>query len=325
MAASGSDSERRFNSRLKFFISIKMTRTTFFFISWIMVFAGAGAGCRTSSEGTRSEGASVPVSSGSLAQCEVWRALSADDRRLADSLLTLALENEALYTLVGQIKPMSTIATLSIDVARRDTAEAGARSVSGQRPEQLDRIAQWQRAAEALRCVSSKVRIVFHPFRRADGGKRIIDVSVIHLEEMKAMIEREPSFWGQWGFVPSSSPEGVISVIENEERLERYRGYGYLFGYPEHAVTFFVEAARSEELTKQFVKRDFFQIPVSSGKAGHFVYAVPKGYAPTEADSALYRRATTTLSAYQARRSKYLRADSTLRALELLEEWYRTK
>lgn len=136
----------------------------------------------------------------------------------------------------------------------------------------------------------------------------------------RVVIVRDQAFWAQWGFVPNTNPAVILTANEFEERLDRYRGYGYLFGYPEHAITFFVEAARTEDSTKQFVERDFFQIPVFSSQTGHFTYAIPKGYTPTEVDSALYRRATATLQRYKAVRPHFISQDGRLNASELLRE-----
>lgn len=247
--------------------------------------------------------------------------LNADEQRLADSLLTVALDNEALFTFVGPLKPMSTIATFYVEVARPDSTPRGGRTVPKQVAGDLVRVEKFQRIANAMRC--DKVRFILQPFKMASGGKRAMDICAVRIDLFEKMLGRERSFWGQWGFTPETPPETVASVIEYEQKYDRYRGYGYLFGYPEHAVTFFVEAARSEDTAKKFVVRDFFQMPVASGREGHFVYAVPKGYTPQPEDLAVQQQAAKILAEYQVRRPRYLNADSTLRARQLLRDWYR--
>lgn len=244
--------------------------------------------------------------------------LSNEEKRLADSVLTLALDNEALYTIVEPIKPISTVMNFSMPIARPDSVPIGVREASAPSLADLQRLQQLQTVLNRLQI--GDVQFLLIPFKRADKGKRYFEVVAVNTALLQKVIARDQTFWAQWGFVPNANPAVVLTTIEFEERLDRYRGYGYLFGYPEHAITFFVEAARSEESNKQFVKRDFFQIPVFSSETGHFTYAIPKGYRPTEIDSALYRKATATLQRYKATRPKFISQDGRLRATELLQE-----
>ncbi len=244
--------------------------------------------------------------------------LSSEEKRLADSVLTLALDNEALYTIVEPIKPISTVMNFSLLIARPDSVASGVREASAPSPADLQRLQQLQTVLNRLQI--GDVQFLLIPFKRAEKGRRYFEVVAVNTALLQKVIARDQTFWAQWGFVPNANPAVVLTTVEFEERLDRYRGYGYLFGYPEHAITFFVEAARSEDSTKQFVKRDFFQIPVFSSETGHFTYAIPKGYTPTEVDSALYRTATATLQRYKAMRQNFIGKDGRLKARELLDE-----
>lgn len=137
---------------------------------------------------------------------------------------------------------------------------------------------------------------------------------------MDEVINSHLDFFAYMGIVPGTDPGIVLSTVENQEQILRLRAYGYLFGYPDYAVDFFVEAYHQGKQTKSFVERDFFQIPVFSSKTGHFVYAMPKGHTPTETDSTLYRRALTVLDRYRNIRSTYFNADSTFQSLKLIRE-----
>jgi 5'-nucleotidase (lipoprotein e(P4) family) len=246
--------------------------------------------------------------------------LSPDDRKLADSLLTVALDHEALYTLWGDLKPMSDVAMFTFRVARPVSVSSGTASIVDTGNPALQQIRRLQRVVNAMNF--GDVQFFIHPFKRADSTKRFLQVAALRKSSVAACLGRNQSFFGQFGFVPESDPVSVVMATEYEDKYERYRAYGYLYGYPEHAVTFFVEAARHQDSTKEFVKRDFFQIPTWSGKQGHFVYAVPKGYVPTELDSTLYRAASKVLSSYRAIRPTFMNPDSSLRAADLLKEWY---
>ncbi len=112
----------------------------------------------------------------------------------------------------------------------------------------------------------------------------------------------------------------MVSTVENQEQILRLRAYGHLFGYPDYAVDFFVEAYHQHQQTKSFVERDFFQIPVFTSKTGRFVYAMPKVHTPTETDSSLYRRALKVLDSYKEVRTDYFNADSTFQSLKLIRK-----
>lgn len=274
---------------------------------------GISGGAWVESSGWIDEPSTVSIGRRSLDR------LSLEDRRLADSLMRLALDHEALYTLLGSIKPISDVATFTFRIARPSRILAGSASVSDTASPALKQIERLQRVVNAMRF--GDVEFFIHPFKRADSAKRTLQVAVLRRSAIARCIRRNQSFFGQFGFVPESEPLSVITATEYEDKYDRFRGYGYLYGYPEHAITFFVEAARSQDSTGRFVQRDFFQIPTWSGKQGHFVYAVPKGYVGREEDSLLYYAASKVLSQYRALRSQYVNADSTLRALELFQAW----
>jgi 5'-nucleotidase (lipoprotein e(P4) family) len=246
--------------------------------------------------------------------------LSAEDRKLADSLMTLALDREALYTLWGDLKPISDVAFFTFPVARAASVPQGAANAVEAGNPALRSISRLQNVVNAMNF--GDLQFFVHPFKRADSGRRYLQVAVLRKSAVAACVRRNQAFFGHFGFVPESDPVSVVMATEYEDKYDRYRAYGYLYGYPEHAVTFFVEAARAQDSTKEFVKRDFFQIPVWSGKQGHFVYAVPKGYAPADIDSAIYNAAAVILEQYRAIRPQFMNADSSLRAVELLRAWH---
>ena len=63
-------------------------------------------------------------------------------------------------------------------------------------------------------------------------------------------------------------------------------------------------------------------MPVAVDKAGYFTYAIPKGYTPTQTDSAIYRQAARTLELYNTLKPKYLKKNGELDALQLLSEYW---
>jgi hypothetical protein len=135
---------------------------------------------------------------------------------------------------------------------------------------------------------------------------RHLELLVCRQSLIDSVVQVHQSFFGQWGFTPGIDPHTLITTIEFEEKQDRYRAYGYLFGYPEHAVDFFVEAGKEYDRTKKIIKRDFFHVPTFNRPDGHFTYAVPPGYQPSEIDSAIYKRATAALAMYKQKRGGYL-------------------
>lgn len=252
--------------------------------------------------------------------CFAVDGLGPADRALADTLLAAALDNEGLYTLAGPLKPMSSVTTVELRTARRAAVPEGSRAVADSASAGLRRVERYLRVADRLAC--GTVRMVTVPYRIARDSVRLVQVNVVDRALLDRMLARDLAFWGQWGLVPGSDPAVVATVVEYERPLDRFRGYGYLFGYPEHAVAFFVEAAREGEARGELVPRDFFQIPVHSRETGRFTYAVPEGYAPQAVDEALRAEATRILADYRARRPRYVNPDGTLRAVELLRDWY---
>ena len=262
---------------------------------------------------------------GAAAGCHTTRSLprrpdlSAADARLADSLVTVALDNEALFTLLADLKPLSSVATLYLPLARPDSVPAGAAQVvdSVRQRAALARLRRYQRVVNSLDF--GDVVFSLAPFRASEGGRRVLQLNVYRRSRLRRLLTEEQAFFGQWGFGPGTAPEVVLTAVEYENRADRYRGYGYLFGYPRHAVDFFVRASLEQDANGgKLVPRQFFQVPVFSGSTGRFTWALPQGQPPTPADSALYRAAAPVLARYRQLRPRYLRPDGTLRARDLL-------
>jgi hypothetical protein len=214
---------------------------------------------------------------------------------LADSLAKEILENEGLYTVASGLKPMSTVLqfdfqidTLSQEFLDQKAVEASLNS--------------FQSALGLLE--NENIKFIILPFKSIYGDKRTFQILVLHQESIEEKIKEYSSFFLKRGILPETPIHQILSIVEFGEKYERYQAYGYFFGYPEHAVSFFVNASLSYEKTNEFVERDFFQIPVASNEEGHFVYAVPKGYEPSEIDLRIRQDANEILSYYKEFKSE---------------------
>ena len=238
---------------------------------------------------------------------------------LIDSILQTGLDRDAVYTLMGRIKPMSSLKLYRMPLANTDSAKRSSPNIVDrtQKGRYLDRLSRVQKAVNEIRLPD--LAFVLIPYRAHQDSIRTIQLSVVRVSLLDSLLKAKESFFGQYGLVPGTDPATVVATIENAGIYERYRGYGYLFGYPDYAVDFFVEASHTHRDIQQPTPRNFFNIPTHQSKEGYFVYAYPKDYEPSrEVDSLLYHRSTKVLETYEKLRDRYLNADSTVRAYRLL-------
>ena len=222
-------------------------------------------------------------------------------------MLLKALDNEALYTLVGGLKPMSTVGTtITFIVETPDT------SVIAERRQML---AAW-RCGEAI---FADVRV----FRAINDGKRSASSEVFYRPAVDSLLQRHSRFFAPLGLTPGSHPMEVLTTIEWSERGPRWRGQGYLYGYPDYAVDFFVESGEAEATGGAFVLRDPIRVPTFAAGAdrSNFVWTVAKNHQENDADRAIMTRAGQILAAYSVRRDKYIGAGKP-GAFALLRDWY---
>lgn len=287
----------------------------FIFISFIII----AFGCKVSP---------VAVTQQDKQQIEVFPGydqLSEADRSRADSLIAFALDHEALYSLMADIKPISSIGfSLSFPLGKDSTQLDGQHDVVRVEADSVQTfisdLESWYRVMDALSFGDYQFMLL--PFRQVWDGKRNMQVLLCRADLIDTLLEEQAAFFAQWGFVPGTDPAVLLTAIEFEEKHDRFRSYGYLFGYPRHAVDFFVEASLQQEETDEFVSRDFFQIPVHAKERGYFTYAVPKGYETVPADSLIYNNAQKVLQEYRQLRPNYLNEQGGLDAIELYRDWW---
>ncbi|KEO75499.1 hypothetical protein [Anditalea andensis] len=213
-----------------------------------------------------------------------------DPITLADSLIQLVIEQEGLYTLYGGLKPISTVQHFSYAID----------SISGDYIHKGEIKKDLIRLSQSLKLLSNdSIGYTVIPFKMVSGKTKTFEILVYHKAALKNMISDKTDFFLRRGILPDDNIEKLLAIYEFEDKYDRYRAYGHLFGYPDHAVDFFVNSARSNDETGKFVERDFNQIPVASGQKGRFVYAVPKGYELGESDEEIMLRAGILLAKFQ--------------------------
>ena len=239
-------------------------------------------------------GATFAVVGVPRAQCFPLETLPPNLQGRAETVLLNALDGEALYTLVGAVKPMSSgWLAAQFDLDKPD-------------PQKLDELRQ---IVATFRC-GDEIEAHLYAFDKVYNRNINLDSTLFCRPALRAMIARQQPFWNEFAVTPASDPLEVVLKTETAPSAARFRGYVYLFGYPQHAVDFFVSAAQTQEAdpAKKLVPRDFFSIPTFKGETNRFVYAIPKGQAPNATDLALRDRCAPILAEYKRRRARYIGA-----------------
>ncbi len=277
---------------------------------WALMFIGTAAHAQAPSAPTAdwSTSRTTTTAASLLAvprdACFPLEKLPAPLRVEAEKLLLSLLDSEALYTLIGGMKPMSSgFASYRINTK---LPKSGA----------LD---EARRILAAFRCGDSYYADVL-PFHQMQKDTRFFEAVVFYRPAVQAMVTKYPGFFSPYGITPTTEPIAIAISLENDPTPARNRGLGYLYGYPGRAVDFFVTSTVQQETTKKLVARDFFQIPTFKRETGSFVYAVPKGSGPTPEDLALREKARRILAAYKARRAKYI-GDGKPGVAALVRDW----
>jgi len=282
----------------------------------------------------------------SRGECFPFEKMPAEQRKAADELLLKALDEEALYTIVGGLKPMSSgfrsiqiqtgLPRVTITEAEAAVGELGPKKSEELSTEEKSRLSQSKQALERRDALkkADQTREILAQWRCGDelfadlqhfakqfDGKRFLDALVINRPRLRTALTEKADFFSRWGITANSHPLEVVYAVDTEETSARFAGYGYLFGYPDHAVRFFVQAADEEIFTGKFVTRDFISIPTVERETNNFVYVVPKGHVENDADKALKAKAAPILAAYRTRRAEYI-GDGKKGVVEMLRDWF---
>ncbi|HEX4945493.1 MAG TPA: hypothetical protein VFZ34_02360 [Blastocatellia bacterium] len=248
------------------------------------------------------------------AECFPLEKLAPELRAKSEALLLKALDTEALYTIVGGLKPMSSgFASFQFAVAKPA----------------LKAVEETRQMLSVWRCGEALYADVHHfaktfPDPKTKEEMRFAEAVVFHRPALAATIARHPAYFAPFGLTPQAHPLETLLAIEYSAPGPRWRGQGYLFGFPDYAVDFFVNAGESQEQTGQFVKREFYSLPTFSATERRFVWAVPVGHQERDEDRALKQQAETILAEYKLRRARYIGAGKP-GVVKMLRNWLTDK
>ncbi|MGL5094122.1 MAG: hypothetical protein ACRDD1_00940, partial [Planctomycetia bacterium] len=214
------------------------------------------------------------------AECFPLETLPAELRPRAEKILLSLLDGEALYTVVGGLKPVSeSFASTAFSVAEPNVEE----------------LATLRRILQTFRC-GDEYYADMNVFAQAFGGKRRGAAYIVHRPTLRRAVETHPKTFPGYGVTPNSHPAEVMATVEHAPPPDRWRLYGYVFGYPDVAVDFFVSAGLDKTDDGKIAPRRFLNIPVYSRPDGRFVYAVAPDHVETADDRSLRARAAGVLT-----------------------------
>lgn len=197
-----------------------------------------------------------------------------------------ALDSEALYTIAGGLKPVSegfwhgNVRSDQPDLAAVSAARAA--------------LAPWR---------NDTLWADVHVFHQAHDGKRAARGYVVDRRALAELLHAQAAFFAPFGLGPDTHPAEVMAVVERLPKLDRHRALGLLFGYPQHAIEFFLAAEVARESGTEPAPRRFVQIPAFVSPTGRFVYAVGKDDPERAEDRELAAAAAPRLQRYRQLRA----------------------
>lgn len=231
--------------------------------------------------------------------------------QLPESLQTTAratlqdlLDHEGLYTLFAGLKPMST-GFWNTRFAEADGEPNEVRDMK----QILDKFE-----------IQGRITAGVLTFHQSYDGKKYAEGYVANIPVLKRLLAQQASFFQSLGLDENSSPQTIIETVDRAEPELRFKGFGLLFGYPDHAIEFFVEAHKQQQATGKFVERDFFHVETFSKEKGAFVWAVPKGHVANEKDLEVRQHAHAILERYRSLREFWI--SHALPIESLVEHWF---
>jgi hypothetical protein len=239
--------------------------------------------------------------------CFPLERLPADEQATAHELLWKLLDSEALFTVIGPLKPVS------------EGFWRGEVPAEGPWPEMVLRV---QRQLRSFACGETLETglLVFHS---TSGSKnRLATAFVAHRGAVRAKLAQHPQAFAAVGVRADMSIREMLERVDRAEPADRWRAFGLLFGYPPEAVEFFVRAGEEQRRTGKFVKREFRDLPTFAAPKGRFVYAVPVGHTETAQDRYLREQAARILAEYRRRRLIYADPKRGAGPAFLLRDWY---
>jgi hypothetical protein len=239
----------------------------------------------------------------SCAQLFSVESLAPDLQPRAERLLLRMLDSSALYTMLGGLKPMSGF--MGSFIRHRI-------DVSG--------FNEFVRIKSSLKIIEKERKILSALFSKGElfatvhgspgseslqGNFTYALGMIANSRSMASLIARKQAFFAPYLVTVHSHPLEVLLAVVYDRLPASSRGLGYLMGYPEYAIDFWLDSRAKERATGKKVARDHIVIPTYS-KRSNFAWAVPKGHKKNSEDYAIMERAADIFMSYRKRRVQYI-------------------
>lgn len=254
----------------------------------------------------------------------------------ANLLLSEMLDGVGLFTILGDFKPMSSIKLKSLSylyqLPQNATDAEERRRLIIKKVEELSPLLREMSGGPLYFSFAPIIPNI--PVPNANYKAMIMPELLIFRKDItKKTILRYDSFFQSIGINSSKDFIADLEVFlfkkDAANENNRTRAFGYLFGYPDYAIDFYINASNKKTVNKQKPiittsknDRNFVRIPVY-GKGNNYSYAIPKNNKPKSEDVEIMNRANSTLEKYKQRKEEM--QNSPFNAILFIKNWYDEK
>lgn len=225
----------------------------------------------------------------------------------ANLLLTTLLDTVGLYTLVGNLKPMSDVVPPGLRGPITPEKETALRP-------------RYAAAVAALDSAHLRLRVLWRTHTRNPYAT----LFVLRTDLVREKILAHPAVFAREQIEPDTPAEELLLRLEALRFRDLHRVQGLLYGFPPYAVEFFCRAMARPGPTGMGQDRRAIRIPAYTHSVD-FVYVIPLDQPLAPEDVALQRAAAEILQEYRRRRPAYEQSPGRLDAIRLLNDWYRDR
>jgi hypothetical protein len=235
--------------------------------------------------------------------------------RKIKNIYTNLLDNVALYTMVGDIKPVSCMSVKCYTKYESVTRRNDKRVIK--RTDELRQIVKKMNNEDLHFAIYNPQRA--YMIKKEDTSRvwRIPDLLIMNKCLVKKAIKDEKDFFESIDINEDSNMDSIAKKVFIDQTCDSLneKAQGLLFGYPKYAIDFFINADRG------YVKNDRKPIKIPAyDKKSDFVFVVPIGHQLSQEDSLIIDKASMVLEKYKTKRRKYINLFKH-QPYELYKEW----
>jgi hypothetical protein len=266
----------------------------------------ASLGCITPSQGGSE--ISRTIETVPCSECFPIEKLPARLQNKAAAGLLALLDSEALYTIVGGIKPITAeffdfIFPQSSKYTQSDYED-------------------FQMIVQSWQCTPLLKAALFRHTQKTKKGMVVGSVVIARSDLVSKTIHQRKEIYSKFQIQSDSPIETIFKILApigfSSRKDEAQVAYGYLFGYPEYAIQYFAGRANSSEKN---ISSDFITIPTHETIDTPFNWAVPKGHQKNTEDLAIENKALPIFKTYEGLRRRYLTTFPET-SVKIIRDWF---